>query len=74
MNQLERIVIDPKIRSGQPCIKGTRLTVRDILEYMAGGDSRTEILNNFPQLQADDINACLAFAARREDILFNPAA
>ena len=66
---LERITIDPEIRSGKPVIRGTRITVRDILEYMAGGMSPEEILEDFPQLTQEDIRAVLAFAAQRENIL-----
>lgn len=62
----ERIVIDPAIRSGKPCIKGTRITVYDVLEYLAGGMSEDEILADFPSLTRDDIRACLMFAAARE--------
>jgi uncharacterized protein (DUF433 family) len=66
MNLLERISIDPNIRSGKPCIKGTRITVYDILEYLAGGMSEEQILKDFPNLSSDDIRATLAFAAERE--------
>lgn len=66
---LERITIDPEIRSGKPVIRGTRITVRDVLEYMAGGMSSEEILEDFPQLTAEDLRAVLAFAAHRENIL-----
>lgn len=66
---LERITIDPEIRSGKPVIRGTRITVKDILEYMAGGMSIEEILEDFPQLTQEDIRAVLAFAAQRESIL-----
>jgi uncharacterized protein (DUF433 family) len=66
---LERITIDPEIRSGKPVIRGTRITVRDVLEYMAGGMSAEEILEDFPQLKQEDIRAVLAFAAQRENIL-----
>ena len=66
---LERITIDPEIRSGKPVIRGTRITVRDVLEYMAGGMSPEEILEDFPQLSHEDIRAVLAFAAQRENIL-----
>jgi len=68
-NYLERITIDPEIRSGKPVIRGTRITVRDVLEYMAGGMSAEEILDDFPQLKQEDIRAVLAFAAQRENIL-----
>lgn len=67
---LERITINPEIRSGKPIIRGTRITVVDILEYMAGGMSNEEILDDFPDLSADDIRAVLAFAAQRERRLF----
>lgn len=62
----EHIAITPGVRSGKPCIKGTRITVYDILEYMAGGMSEREILDDFPSLKAEHIRACLAFAAARE--------
>lgn len=62
----KRISIDPAVRSGKPCIKGTRITVYDILEYLAGGMSEDEILGDFPSLQQDDIRAALEFAAIRE--------
>lgn len=66
MNLDERICIDPAIRSGKPCIRGTRITVYDILEYLAGGMSEDEILQDFPSLSREDIRATLAFAAARE--------
>jgi uncharacterized protein (DUF433 family) len=60
------IMIEPGKRSGQPCIRGLPMTVRDVLEYLAGGMSVDEILADFPDLTAEDIRACLAFAADRE--------
>jgi uncharacterized protein (DUF433 family) len=60
------IVINPDIRSGKPCIKGTRITVYDILEYFAGGMSEQEILDDFPSLSHKDIQMVFAFAAARE--------
>ncbi len=66
MSYANRIAIDPEVRGGKPCIKGTRITVYDILEYLAGGMSESEILADFPSLQKDDIRATLAFAAARE--------
>lgn len=66
MDYRERIIIDPEVRFGKPTIKGTRITVGDVLEYMAGGDSEEDVLANFPQLTTDDVRACLAFAADRE--------
>ena len=69
MDFLDRIQIDPEIRSGKPCIRGTRITVYDILEYLAGGMSQEQLLADFPSLTADDIRAALAFAAARERTL-----
>jgi uncharacterized protein (DUF433 family) len=66
MNFENLIAIDPAIRSGKPCIKGTRITVYDILEYLAGGMSEDELLRDFPDLTRDDVHAALAFAAARE--------
>ena len=66
MNPLERIAIDPAVRFGKPCVRGTRISVGDILEYLASGMSEDEILSDFPQLTRDDIRACLAYAAERE--------
>jgi uncharacterized protein (DUF433 family) len=59
MNYLERITLDPLIRSGKPCIKGTRITVSDVFDYLGGGMSIAEILEDFPDLTAADIQACL---------------
>jgi uncharacterized protein (DUF433 family) len=64
------ITIEPGKRSGKPCIRGQRITVQDILEYLAGGMSEDEILRDFSELTRDDIRACLAFAADRERKLF----
>lgn len=61
-----RIEVKPGVRSGKPCVKGTRITVYDVLEYLAGGMRDTEIVADFPDLTLDDIRACLAFAASRE--------
>jgi uncharacterized protein (DUF433 family) len=66
MDYKEIITIEPDKRSGQPCIRGLRMTVRDVLEYLAGGMSFQEILTDFPDLTETDIRACLAFAADRE--------
>ena len=67
---LERITINPAIRSGKPIIRGTRITVTDVLEYLAGGMTQDEVLADFPDLSAEDIRAVLAFAAQREHRLF----
>ncbi len=74
MSWEERVVVDPEVRSGKPCIKGTRITVYDVLEYMAGEMSEAEILADFPSLTVADLKACLAFAAARERRLASPAA
>ena len=60
------ITIEPDKRSGKPCIRGTRMTVTDVLEYLAGGMTQEELLGEFPDLTVEDIRACLAFAADRE--------
>jgi len=60
------ITIDPGKRGGKPCIRGTRMTVYDVLDYLASGMTEAEILEDFPDLTHDDIRACLAFAADRE--------
>ena len=60
------IVVTPGIRSGKPCVAGTRSTVYDILEYLAGGMTEQEMLADFPDLRAEHIKATLAFAAQRE--------
>ncbi len=60
------ITIEPGKRAGKPCIRGLRITVYDILEYLASGMSEDEILADFPDLTQEDIRACLMFAADRE--------
>ena len=65
------ITVEPGKRSGQPCIRGMRITVRDVLENLAGGMSVDEVLADFPELTAKDIRACLAYAA---DKTLGPAA
>ena len=62
----EIITIEPGKRGGKPCIRGLRITVYDVLEYLASGMSEDEILADFPDLRREDIRACLAFAADRE--------
>jgi uncharacterized protein (DUF433 family) len=74
MNYNDLITIEPGKRSGKPCIRGLRITVYDILEYLAGGMSEAEILEDFSELTVDDIKACLIFAAEREKRLFVAAA
>jgi uncharacterized protein (DUF433 family) len=62
----KHITIDPAVRSGKPCVKGTRITVYDVLGYMAGGMTPEQIVDDFPDLKLEDVRACLAFAADRE--------
>jgi uncharacterized protein (DUF433 family) len=66
MDYQHLITIEPGKRGGKPCIRGMRITVSDVLQYLAAGMSADEILTDFPELTADDIRACLAFAADRE--------
>jgi uncharacterized protein (DUF433 family) len=66
MNYTHIITTDPAVRSGKQCIRDTRMTVTDVLEYLAGGMSEDEILIDFPYIAREDIRACLAFAADRE--------
>lgn len=68
------ITVEPGKRSGKPCIRGLRITVYDVLEYLASGMTEDEILGDFSELTREDIKACLAFAADRERKLFNAAA
>ena len=65
-NYTEIITVEPGKRGGKPCIRGLRITVYDVLEYLASGMSDDEILADFPDLRREDIRACLAFAADRE--------
>ena len=63
MNPLvDRITIDPEICNGKPCVRGMRYTVESILEYLAGGDTMDEVLSEFPDLEHEDLLACLEFA------------
>jgi uncharacterized protein (DUF433 family) len=66
MNYQDRITLEPGKRGGKPCIRGLRITVYDVLEMLAGGMSAEAIVADFPELEPDDIQACLAFAADRE--------
>ncbi len=61
-----RITVEPGKRGGRPCVRGMRVTVYDVLSYLAAGMSVPAILDDFPYLEAADIQACLAFAAERE--------
>jgi uncharacterized protein (DUF433 family) len=74
MDYRDRITMEPGKRGGKPCIRGMRITVYDILEYLASGMNVDEILADFPFLERADIQACLAFAADRERHLIATAA
>ncbi|MBI5383278.1 MAG: DUF433 domain-containing protein [Verrucomicrobia bacterium] len=67
MNELERITVNPNQCGGRPCIRGMRIRVKDVLDMLAGGATEQEILADFPDLQAEDIRACFAYAARYLD-------
>lgn len=69
MDYKEFIAIDPGIRFGKPCIKGTRISVYDVLSWMASGMTVVDIMEDFPQLSKDQILACLAYSADKERIL-----
>ena len=74
MDYRQHITIDPAVRSGKPCIRGTRITVYDILDYLASGMTQEQILADFPDLTADHLRACLAFAADRERRILSQSA
>jgi uncharacterized protein (DUF433 family) len=69
MNYRDIITIEPGKRGGKPCIRGMRITVYDVLEYLAAGMTHQEILEDFPYLTEEDILACLSYAADREKLL-----
>ena len=66
MNYRDIITIEPGKRGGKPCIRGMRVTVYDVLDYLASGMTQQQILQDFPYLTAEDIQACFAYAADRE--------
>ena len=66
MHYQERITVEPGKRGGKPCIRNMRITVYDVLSMLADGRSNEEIISDFPELEPEDIQACLAFAADRE--------
>ena len=66
MSYAHIITMEPGKRGGKPCIRGLRITVYDVLEYLAGGMTHEDVLRDFPYLTEQDIRACLAFAADRE--------
>lgn len=67
MSHLDRITVDPAQCAGRPCIRGLRIRVKDVLELLASGATREEILTDYPYLEAEDIVATLEFAARQAD-------
>ena len=71
MGWQDRVSVNPAVRSGKPHIKGTRITVYDVLDYLARGMRADEILSDFPDLRREDIRAALSFAATRERRLTN---
>ena len=75
MKHLDRIAIDPEVRFGKPCVRGTRITVGEVLGFLAAGGTEIESIEDFPQLSHEDVLACLGFAAERERrLLALPAA
>ena len=75
MQHLDRISIDPEIRFGKPCVRGTRITVGEVLGFFAAGGSEAELLIDYPPLTHEDVLACFGFAAERERrLLALPAA
>jgi uncharacterized protein (DUF433 family) len=75
MKHLDRITINPDVRFGKPCVRGTRITVGEVLGFLATGGSEIELIEDFQQLTHDDVLACLGFAAERERrLLALPAA
>jgi uncharacterized protein (DUF433 family) len=75
MNYRDYITIDPNKRGGKPCVRGLRITVYEVLEYLASDMTEAEILEDFPDLTREDLKACIAFAADRERRLLTvPAA
>ncbi len=67
MSETHRITVDPQQYDGRPCLRGLRIRVKDVLDLLAAGASRVDILQDFPLLEAGDITAALAFAARQSD-------
>jgi uncharacterized protein (DUF433 family) len=74
MNWRQYITVDPAVRGGKACVVGTRITVSDVLDYLASGMTEAQILADFPSLERVHIQAVLAFAAERERRLTAPAA
>lgn len=66
MSYRDRITLEPGKRGGKPCVRGLRITVYDVLSWLASGMTVSQIINDYPELETDDIMACLAFTADRE--------
>ena len=64
---LDRITSNPRQAGGRPCIRGMRIRVKDVLDMLAGGATESEILADYPYIEADDIKACLAYASAQVD-------
>jgi uncharacterized protein (DUF433 family) len=69
MSELHRVTVDPAVCGGRPCLRGLRIRVRDVLDLLAAGASREEILGDYPLLEPEDIIAALEYAARQSDHL-----
>jgi uncharacterized protein (DUF433 family) len=69
MNGLSRISVDPEVRFGKPCVRGTRITVAEVLAFLGSGRSEAELIVEFPQIIHEDVLACFIFAAERERLL-----
>jgi uncharacterized protein (DUF433 family) len=67
MSELHRITVNPELCGGRPCIRGMRVRVKDVLDLLASGASREEILEDYPYLEPGDITAALEYAARQSD-------
>jgi uncharacterized protein (DUF433 family) len=67
MSELHRITVDPALSGGRPCLRGLRIRVKDMLDLLASGAGREEILTDYPLLEAEDITAALEYAARQSD-------
>ncbi|MEM6782645.1 MAG: DUF433 domain-containing protein [Bacteroidota bacterium] len=73
MDYRERITMDPAVRGGKPCLRGMRITVYDVLSYLAAGMTPEDVLDDFPYLEREDITAALSFAAERERLTVRSA-
>ncbi|MCH7750012.1 MAG: DUF433 domain-containing protein [Acidobacteria bacterium] len=67
MSAIDRITVDPTVCGGRPCVRGLRIRVKDILDLLAAGATREEVLDDYPYLESEDVTAVLEFAARQSD-------